>query len=113
VTINEYFKTYYGIVSKGNLDELDSFFHSSSPFLVGVKQQYEAIRKQIEMTINLESIELVSKLDDLLVIRDKILFEGGTDNDIKRSISENLHIMVKENDTWKVQSTTNLSVNPV
>jgi hypothetical protein len=80
---------------------------------VGVKQQYEAIRKQIEMTINVESIDLISKLDDLLVIRDKILFEGGSGEKIQRNISENLHIMIKENESWKVQSTTCLSVNPV
>lgn len=113
MTINDYFTTYYGIVSKGSLDELDGFFHSNSPFLIGVKQQYEAIRKQIEMTIKLESIDLISKLDDLLVIRDKILFEGVVDDDIQRNISENLHIMIKENGSWKVQSTTTLSVNNV
>ncbi len=110
MTINEYFKTYYEIISKGNLEDLNDYFHSSSPFLQGIKQQYTAIRKQLEMNINIESIELVSKLDDLLVIRDRILFEGQQGEEVKKNYSGNLHIMVKENESWKLQSTTCLSV---
>ncbi|WP_057830326.1 hypothetical protein [Colwellia sp. TT2012] len=110
MTINEYFKTYYKIISTGNLDELNDYFHTNSPFLGGIKQQYEAIRKQLDFNITLESIELVSKLDDLLVIRDRILFEGQKGDEVKRNFSGNLHVMIKENDSWKLQSTTCLSV---
>ena len=113
MTINEYFSTYYEIITKGNLEDLNDYFHTSSPFLQGTKQQYAAIRKQLEMNINIESIELVSKLDDLLVIRDRILFESHKGEEVNRNFSGNLHIMVKENDSWKLQSTTNLSVEPV
>jgi len=111
MTINEYFNQYYDVLCNGDLSNLDQFFHSDSPFLQGVKSQYEAIRKQLEMTIKLESIELVAKQDDLLVIRDKILFEGNKDGAIKKSRTGNLHVMTKKNDDeWKVQSTSPLTV---
>ena len=54
MTINEYFDTYYKIISTGNLDELNDYFHTNSPFLGVVKQQYEAIRKQLDLKITLE-----------------------------------------------------------
>jgi hypothetical protein len=113
MTINEYFTDYYQMISTGNLDDLSDFFHPNSPFLAGTKQQYQAIRKQLAMNITLQSIELVSKLDDLLVVRDRILFEGQQGEDIKKSISGNVHVMVKEADYWKLQSTTCLSVEQV
>jgi hypothetical protein len=112
MTINEYFKTYYEIISKGDLEQLNDYFHSTSPFLQGIKQQYTAVRKQLNMNINIESIELVSKLDDLLVIRDRILFEGNKGEEVKKNYSGNLHVMIKENESWKLQSTTCLSVEP-
>jgi hypothetical protein len=113
MTINEYFNSYYNIISTGNLDELTDYFHISSPLLGAIQQQYEAIRKQLDMKITLESIELVSKQDDLLVIRDSILFEGHKGDEVKRNVSGNLHIMMKDGEQWKLHTTTRLCVDVV
>ena len=113
MTINEYFNTYYRIISTGDLDALNDYFHANSPFLAVIKKKYEAIRKQVDIKITLESIELVSKLDDLLVIRDNILFEGKKGDDINRKVSGNLHVMFKEGEIWKIHSTARLSVDEV
>jgi len=110
MTINEYFSHYYGIISNGNLEELNEFFHQGSPFLNGVKQQYEAVRKQLDINIQIQAIELVAKQDDLLVIRDQVLFEGEQEGNTTRNKSGNLHVMTKAADDWKLQSTTCLSV---
>ncbi|WDD99175.1 hypothetical protein [Thalassomonas actiniarum] len=110
MTINEYFSHYYGIISNGNLEELDQFFHEDSPFLNGVKQQYEAMRKQLDINIQIQAIELVAKQDDLLVIRDRVLFEGEQEGNSMKNQSGNLHVMTKTSNDWKLQSTTCLSV---
>lgn len=110
MTLNEYFNEYYNLICKGNLEELNKYFHSASPFLAATKQQYEAARQQVEMNITIESIELVSKLEDLLVIRDRILFEGTSGETVKRNYSGNLHVMIKEQENWKLQTTTCLSI---
>ena len=111
MTINEYFSHYYGIISNGNLEELDEFFHHDSPFLNGVKQQYEAVRKQLDITIQIQALELVAKQDDLLVIRDQVFFEGEQEEgETLKKKTGNLHVMTKAEDNWKLQSTTCLSV---
>jgi hypothetical protein len=110
MTIKEFFKHYYDIACNGDLELLDELFHSDSPFLVGVKMQYESVRKQLEINIEIESIELISKLDDILVVRDNIMFEGNKDGKTKKNRSENLHVLTKRQDgEWKLQVTTCLA----
>ena len=111
MTISEYFTQYYDTVCNGDLNGLDDFFHSDSPFLAGIKSQYEMIRKQLEMSIKIESIELVAKQEDLLVVRDKILFEGNREGQITKNRSGNLFVLTRKDEgEWRVQSTSPLSV---
>lgn len=112
MTIKEFFKHYYDIVCNGDLDGLDQLYHSDSPFLVGVKSQYESVRKQLEMNIEIESIELVAKQEDLLVVRDNILFEGSKDGATQKNRSGNVHVLTKKHQgEWRVHSTTCISVS--
>ncbi len=95
-----------------NLEKLDQLFHIDSPFLPGIKSQYESMRKQLEMSIDIESIELVAKQDDLLVVRDNILFEGVREGNSKKSRTGNLHVLTrKEEGEWKIHSTIGLSMS--
>lgn len=111
MTVSDFFKHYYDVVCNGDLDTLDDLYHTDSPFLASVKGQYQAIRQQLEMTIDIISIELVAKQSDLLVIRDKIAFEGKQGEKIMANQSENLHVMTRKQDReWRVHSTACLDV---
>jgi len=114
MTISEFFNYYYNVVCNDDLDKLDELFHHDSPFLLNVKAQYESIRQQLEMTIEIISIELVAKQNDLLIIRDKINFRGQQGDNVMANQSQNLHVMTKKsNSEWKVHSTACLEVNGV
>jgi len=111
MTISEYFEQYYDTVCNGDLNTLDQFFHIDSPIFAGIKGQYEAIRQQLKMSITIESIELVAKQDDLLVVRDNILFEGDHEGQVTKNRSGNLHVLTrKDQGEWRMQSTAPLSV---
>jgi len=111
MTINEYFTHYYETVSRGDLDGLDDFFHHDSPVLAGIKAQFEAIRNQLDMSIQIESVELVAKQEDLLVVRDQILFQGNNKGQVTRNRTGNLFILTrKDKGEWRVHTTSPLSL---
>tara|TARA_Y100000296_G_scaffold32954_2_gene38150 strand:+ start:2919 stop:3263 length:345 start_codon:yes stop_codon:yes gene_type:complete len=111
MTVSDFFKYYYDVVCNGDLNTLDELYHNDSPFLLSVKAQYESIRQQLEMSIEVLSIELVAKQTDLLVIRDKINFQGKQGAQVMSNQSENLHVMTRKPDQdWKVHSTACLRV---
>lgn len=111
MTIREYFNHYYHIICHGDLAQLDTLFHADSPFLTGIKSQYEMLRQQLQMHVDIELLELVAKQDDLIVIRDKILFEGCNGDNCHRNRSGNLHVLTKREDgEWKFLSTLCIGV---
>lgn len=105
MTISEFFSHYYDIVCHGDLDQLDTLYHKNSPFLRSVKAQYTAIRQQLEMHIEIRSVELVAKQKDMLIIRDKLHVEGRQGEKVTSNLSDNLHVMTKcTASEWKVHS---------
>ncbi|MBU2977518.1 hypothetical protein [Alteromonas sp. C1M14] len=105
MTIREYFQHYYHIVCQGDLAQLDGLFHTDSPFLIAIKNQYELLRKQVTMRVDIELLELLAKQDDLIVVRDKIMVEGANGNNVHRNHSGNLHVLTKRADgEWKFLS---------
>ncbi len=59
MTIKEYFTTLYKIISTKSLYKFKGYFQTSSPYLEGTKRQYEAIRKQLALSITFELMDLV------------------------------------------------------
>ena len=105
MTISEFFSHYYNIVCHGDLDQLDTLYHKNSPFLRSVKAQYTAIRQQLEMHIEIRSVELVAKQKDMLIIRDKLHVEGKQGEKVTSNLSDNLHVMTKcAESEWKMHS---------
>ena len=112
MTIKEFFTKYYQVISNEDLNDLDQLFHADSPFLPSIKRQYESVRTQLEVNIDLESIELVSKQDDMLVVRDCMLFAGTKGETVNKQRSENVHVLTKKAEgEWKIHSTICLSLS--
>jgi hypothetical protein len=111
MTVKEFFTRYYSLISSGELESLDHLFQKNSPYLDGIKRQYESLHRQHDITASIEHIELVAKQDDLLVVRDAIKFEVSDKETTKKSHLSNLHHLTKsDNDQWKIHSTLTLSV---
>jgi len=107
MTLQEYFTSYYNTISKGNIEELDQYYHSAAPLMNAAKSQWESMRKQLDFTMTLTHVELLAKQDDLLVVRDEMKFEGEVNGESVAKHSTNVHSLTKENDEWKLFSTSN------
>lgn len=100
--LSDFIKNYYSIITTKNLNELETVFDSDSPFFSATKHQYEQMRMQFNLAVDLQDLTLISQQKDLIVVRDKIFFTACSEEHNVKSINENLHILVLKDNQWKI-----------
>lgn len=106
MTLFDYFKSYYDIISQGQIENLDDFYCSDSPFLIPNKQRFENLRAKLEFSLQVHSIELLSQQDDLLIVRDEVDCTGEQAGQSITKRSTNLHALVKDGGEWKIHTSS-------
>ncbi|WP_046004725.1 nuclear transport factor 2 family protein [Pseudoalteromonas rubra] len=105
MTLKAFFERYYQIICSGNLDDLEAFYHNGSAVMIGAKAQFENMRKQFDFEMTLTKVELLSKQDDLLVVRDEMMIRGEKEGQNQEKSMQNIHSLAKEEGQWRIFST--------
>ncbi|WP_440054574.1 hypothetical protein ACSLBF_17260 [Pseudoalteromonas sp. T1lg65] len=108
MTLREYFEEYYRILSQDDLEKLDVFFCTDSPLLQSTKQQFSAMRQQYELTLTLLEVSVLSKQDDVLIVRDGLKFCIESNDKKNEYTSTNIHTFVNEDNSWKIHNSAGL-----
>ncbi|WP_462173618.1 hypothetical protein [Pseudoalteromonas xiamenensis] len=108
MTLREYFDNYYSVISRGDLADLDAFYFPNSPLGETNKQQFEAMRKQFSFELKLMDVSLLAKQDELLIVRDQLVFEATIEGEARTKRSSNIHTLVKSDENWCVYSSNPL-----
>lgn len=100
--LSDFIQNYYSIITTKSLDELETVFDTDSPFFTATKHQYEQMRMQFNVKVDLQDLTLVSQQEDLIIVRDKVIFNACSNEHNVNSINENLHILVLRDKQWKI-----------